>query len=114
MSKNSIRVRFAPAPTGMMHLGNVRTALMNFLFAKYKGGTFVLRIEDTDPERNYDPKAEGIISDLQWLGITHDEGPNIGGPHKPYFQSQRTKKYSDHLNKLIEQKAVYQCFCTEQ
>ncbi len=114
MSKNSIRVRFAPAPTGMMHLGNVRTALLNYLFAKRKGGTFVLRIEDTDSERNYDPEAKEIIHDLHWLGLDYDEGPYAKEPYKPYFQSQRTPIYQKYLNELIENNGAYRCFCSPE
>lgn len=112
MSKSSVRVRFAPSPTGLMHLGNVRTALMNYLFAQQKNGAFVLRIEDTDPERNFDPGAKHIIADLHWLGLKYDEGPEVGGPHAPYFQSQRMDLYKKVLDQLIEKKAVYRCFCT--
>ena len=124
MSTVKPRVRFAPAPTGMMHLGNIRTALMNALFAKKHDGTFVLRIEDTDAQRNYDPKAHQIIADLAWLGLTHDEGPSsdksMAGkpqthePHPPYFQSQRAPIYQAKLDELIANKSVYRCFCTEE
>lgn len=112
--KTTIRVRFAPAPTGMMHLGNIRTALMNYLFAQQKQGTFVLRIEDTDAERNFDPQAKEIRTDLGWLGLTYNEGPGIGGPYEPYFQSQRTAIYQERLNTLAKQGAIYRCFCTEE
>ncbi len=108
----NIRVRFAPAPSGFMHLGNVRTALINFLFAKQKQGTFVLRIEDTDTQRNMDPKAEKIISDLNWLNLQYNEGPVKGGPHVPYFQSQRTEIYKTALQELIKTGITYRCFCT--
>jgi len=114
MEKTKVRVRFAPSPTGLMHLGNVRTALMNYLFAKQKDGTFVLRIEDTDPERNFDPEAKTIISDLQWLGIHYNEGPTIGGAFGPYFQSKRAKIYKENLDILIKEKKVYRCFCTAE
>jgi len=114
MEKNKVRVRFAPSPTGLMHLGNVRTALMNYLFSKQKNGTFVLRIEDTDPERNFDPEAKTIISDLQWLGIEYNEGPVIGGSFAPYFQSKRADIYKKNLDNLIKEKKVYRCFCTAQ
>ncbi len=111
---NKIRVRFAPAPTGMMHLGNIRTALMNYLFARQKGGTFILRVEDTDPERNYDPGAKKIMEDLAWLDITYQEGPVVGGPYAPYFQSERTDLYKKNLQKLIDSQNVYRCFCTQE
>ena len=83
-----VRVRFAPAPTGMMHLGNVRAAIMNFLFAKQQNGVFIVRVEDTDSERNYDPGAANIIADLNWLGLHYTEGPDVGGAFGPYFQSE--------------------------
>lgn len=111
MEKNTVRVRFAPAPTGMMHLGNIRTALMNYLMAHQKQGTFVLRIEDTDTERNYDPGAVKIQEDLHWLGLIPDEGPEKGG-FGPYFQSQRTEIYIQKLHELVEKNIVYRCFCT--
>jgi len=114
MEEKKVRVRFAPSPTGMMHLGNVRTALMNYLFAKQKNGTFVLRIEDTDPERNFDPEAKHIISDLQWLELHYDEGPLKGGPFAPYFQSKRSNIYQEKLQHLIKNKQVYRCFCTQE
>ena len=115
MDKNlPIRVRFAPAPTGLMHLGNVRTALMNYLFAKQKKGTFIVRIEDTDTQRNYDPEAKKIIEDLTWLSLTHDEGPQKGGPHVPYFQSQRNEIYQEYIKKLQEKNKIYRCFCTPE
>jgi nondiscriminating glutamyl-tRNA synthetase len=109
-----VRVRFAPSPTGMMHLGNVRTALLNYLFARQKNGTVILRIEDTDPERNFDPNGVLIIKDLQWLGLSYDEGPHVGGPYAPYQQSARNHLYQEQLDILEGQKLVYRCFCTPQ
>lgn len=109
-----VRVRFAPAPTGMMHLGNVRTALMNYLVARQKQGTFILRIEDTDAERNFDPGAVKLQEDLAWLSLTFDEGPGKGGPHAPYYQSERTAIYQENLQKIIASKHVYRCFCTSE
>jgi glutamyl-tRNA synthetase len=111
---HKVRVRFAPSPTGMMHLGNVRAALINFLFAQQKQGTFVLRIEDTDAQRMFDPEAQKIIEDLKWLGLSYNEGPHIGGPYAPYYQSQRTDLYEKQRMVFEEQKAIYRCFCTEQ
>jgi nondiscriminating glutamyl-tRNA synthetase len=113
MHHTAVRVRFAPAPTGMMHLGNIRSALINALYAKHYNGTLVLRIEDTDTDRNYDPHAEKIQADLDWLGLTFDESPQKGGPYGPYFQSERTSLYAHELQKLIDAKAVYRCFCDE-
>src|SRR5437870_2774330 len=114
MTNSTVRVRFAPAPTGMMHLGNIRTALFNFLLARQKNGTYILRIEDTDPIRNYDPEATKIIEDIHWLGIDYDEGPIKGGPYIPYFQSQRDPHYKKSLDELIQKKLVYRCFCTSE
>lgn len=108
------RVRFAPSPTGLMHLGNVRAALLNYLFAHKNKGTFVLRIEDTDLERNCDPNAQKIIHDLNWLGLTPQEGPIQGGPHAPYFQSQRNNLYQEQIEHLKELGHIYRCFCTAE
>lgn len=112
MEKNTFRVRFAPAPTGMMHLGNIRTALMNYLIAQQKQGEFILRIEDTDKERNYDPQALKIQEDLAWLSLTFNEGPQVGGPYGPYFQSERDAIYQEKLNELVAAGAAYRCFCS--
>ncbi len=114
MANKPFRVRFAPAPTGMMHLGNIRTALMNFLIARKKDGTFVVRVEDTDPERNFDPGAVKIMEDLKWLGIEYQEGPEAGGPHEPYFQSERADIYQEKLKELIKMDGAYRCFCTAE
>ncbi|MDP3889010.1 MAG: glutamate--tRNA ligase [bacterium] len=112
MKKNTVRVRFAPSPTGMMHLGGIRTALMNYLFARKYKGTYIVRIEDTDQKRDFDPGGKHIISDLLWLGLEHDEGPDKGGPHEPYLQSQRGHLYKEKLEYLIQNNFVYRCFCT--
>lgn len=114
MAIGLVRVRFAPSPTGRMHLGGVRTALLNFLFAHQKNGTFVLRIEDTDQERMFDPEAKLIMADLLWLGLKFEEGPGVGGPFAPYYQSERNSVYQDHLDILIAKKLVYKCFCTTE
>lgn len=114
MTTPTYRVRFAPAPTGMMHLGNVRTALMNFIFAQQKQGTFILRIEDTDASRNFDPQAHEIIADLTWLSIFYQEGPIIGGAHAPYFQSQRNAIYQEKLDVLKKSHKIYPCFCSTE
>jgi nondiscriminating glutamyl-tRNA synthetase len=111
---SSIRVRFAPSPTGFMHLGNVRAALMNFLFAKQKQGTFILRIEDTDNERNFDEAKQRISEDLAWLGLTYTEGPGVGGDFGPYEQSARHHLYKEKLAELIRINRVYRCFCTPE
>ncbi len=114
MNKGSVRVRFAPSPSGFMHLGNVRTAIMNYLFARQKNGTFILRIEDTDPQRNFDPEGIQILKDLAWLELSFDEGPDKGGPYSPYFQSKRFAQYTDALHTLQEKQLVYPCFCTSE
>lgn len=114
MNKNSIRVRFAPSPTGMMHLGGVRTALLNYLFAHHNNGSFVIRLEDTDQQRDVDPRGVKILEDLHWLGLEHHEGPDRGGPYAPYIQSERTEIYVQMLQELIEKKRVYRCFCSQE
>ncbi len=111
---NSVRTRFAPSPTGIMHIGNVRAALLNYLFAHQNNGTFILRIEDTDQQRNIAHGTEFIIKHLNWLGLNFQEGPNIGGPFGPYFQSQRFDIYQKYLKDLQTKKLVYQCFCTPE
>ncbi len=109
---HGVRVRFAPSPTGHLHVGNARTALFNWLFARGKGGTFILRIEDTDVERSTTVSEEAIFEDLRWLGLDWDEGPMKGGPRGPYRQSERTEAYAGAARRLLEQGAAYYCFCT--
>ena len=109
-----VRVRFAPSPTGRTHLGSGRTALYNYLLARQTGGQFILRIEDTD-QRRYVPGAEEeLIQSLHWLGLSWDEGPDVGGPHAPYHQSQRREIYQQHARQLIESGHAYYCFCTPE
>lgn len=110
----SVRVRFAPSPTGFMHLGNVRAALLNYLFARQQRGTFVLRIEDTDAQRNLDVAGKKILDDLAWLGLTYDEGPIVGGEFGPYNQSERSAHHQKRLDELIAANLVYRCFCTPE
>ena len=110
----NVRVRFAPAPTGLLHIGNARTALFNFLFAKRNQGAFVLRIEDTDLERSTDTSIERIVEDLKWLGIFWDEGPDRGGPVGPYRQSQRLSVYREFADRLCQEGKGYKCFCSEE
>jgi len=110
----NVRVRFAPAPTGLLHIGNSRTALFNFLFAKRHQGTFVLRIEDTDIERSTEPSIDCIIEDLKWLGISWDEGPDRDGSNGPYRQSQRLSIYQEFANRLLQEGKSYKCFCSEE
>lgn len=107
----SVRTRFAPSPTGIMHIGNVRAALLNYLFARQNHGTFILRIEDTDQQRNIENGTDSVVKHLLWLGLTYSEGPNIGGAFGPYFQSQRSNLYEKHLNDLYAKNFVYRCFC---
>jgi nondiscriminating glutamyl-tRNA synthetase len=109
-----VRVRFAPSPTGDLHLGNVRTALYNWLYARHTGGTFILRIEDTDKERSTEASVEGLLDILKWLGLQWDEGPQVGGPHASYRQSERTPIYVEHLERLKAGGHLYPCFCTEE
>jgi glutamyl-tRNA synthetase len=108
----SIRTRFAPSPTGALHFGSVRTALFAWLHARHAGGTFILRIEDTDQER-YIPGTEALILEtLSWLGLTWDEGPEVGGPHEPYIQSLRIPTYREHADRLVADGNAYWCTCT--
>ena len=109
-----VRVRFAPSPTGYLHVGGARTALFNWLFARRHGGTFVLRIEDTDAERSSWEMVAGIVDGMRWLGLDWDEGPDIGGPHAPYFQSQRLEKYRAMAAQLVAGGHAYFCFCTPE
>ena len=106
-----VRVRFAPSPTGYLHIGGARTALFNWLYARRHGGTFVLRIEDTDTERSSWEMVTGIVDGLRWLGLDWDEGPDIGGPHAPYFQSQRIDRYRAIADRLVASERAYYCYC---
>jgi glutamyl-tRNA synthetase len=109
----TVRTRFAPSPTGRLHLGNVRAAAFNWLFARRHAGAFVLRIEDTDVERNAQGGEEGILEDLRWLGLDWDEGPGVEGPHAPYRQSQRGAVYAAAVEALVASGRAYPCFCVE-
>jgi glutamyl-tRNA synthetase len=109
-----VRVRFAPSPTGSLHVGGARTALFNYLYAKKMGGDFVLRVEDTDQARSTRASEESMIADLKWLGLDWDEGPDIGGPCGPYRQSERGEIYKALAQKLVESGHVYPCFCTDE
>ena len=110
----SLRVRFAPSPTGYLHVGGARTALFNWLLARRHGGVFVLRIEDTDAERSSWEMVGGIVEGLRWLGLDWDEGPDVGGPHAPYFQSQRLDKYRAQAQRLVQRGRAYYCYCTPE
>jgi nondiscriminating glutamyl-tRNA synthetase len=114
MSNPNTRVRFAPSPTGMLHVGNARTALYNWLFARHTGGNFILRVEDTDVERSEARFETQLIEDLKWLGLDWSEGPQIGGPYAPYRQSERLGIYQQHTELLLQQGKAYRCFCTAE
>lgn len=109
---NGVRVRMAPSPTGSPHVGLVRTALYNWAFARHHGGTFVFRIEDTDAARNTEESYNSIIELMRWLGLDWDEGPEVGGPHAPYRQSERADFYADALARLRASSHTYECYCT--
>ena len=110
----TVRTRFAPSPTGFMHLGNLRTALYAYLYARHEKGTFVLRIEDTDQEREVEGAVEAIYRSLKQAGLSHDEGPDIGGEYGPYVQSQRKDTYLPYARQLVENGGAYYCFCTKE
>ena len=110
----TVRTRFAPAPTGYMHVGNVHTALFAWLFARHHGGKFILRIEDTDEVRSTPEALEHIYAGLRWLGLDWDEGPDIGGPYGPYIQSQRLDIYRKYVDKLLAEGKAYECFCSPE
>jgi glutamyl-tRNA synthetase/nondiscriminating glutamyl-tRNA synthetase len=109
-----VRVRFAPRPTGFVHVGNARTALFNWLFARHQGGVFILRVEDTDAERSKPEYERQLIEDLRWFGLDWDEGPDRGGPLGPYRQSERRAIYAEYAQKLIAQGDAYYCFCSAE
>ncbi len=109
-----IRTRFAPSPTGYMHLGNLRTALYEYLIAKKEGGTFILRLEDTDQSRLVEGATEAIYNTLKITGLKHDEGPDVGGAYGPYIQSERKAGYLDYAKQLVEKGEAYYCFCTKE
>jgi len=109
-----IRVRMAPSPTGRLHIGTARTALYNWLFARRNGGTFILRIEDSDRQRSLDEFAQDILDSLRWLGIDWDEGPEVGGPYGPYFQSQKLGRYRQVADDMTSRGLAYPCYCTPE
>ncbi|AGK98144.1 glutamate--tRNA ligase [Clostridium pasteurianum] len=114
MAAKEVRTRFAPSPTGYMHIGNLRTALYTYLIAKHEGGKFILRIEDTDQERFVEGAVDIIYKTLAFTGLVHDEGPDIGGPVGPYVQSERRGLYLDYAKKLVEKGEAYYCFCSKE
>jgi glutamyl-tRNA synthetase len=109
-----VRVRYAPSPTGMPHVGNIRTALFNWVFARHHGGKFIVRIEDTDRSRFVEGSEQAILQSLRWLGLDWDEGPEVGGPYAPYYQSQRLEIYQRIAHQLVEEGKAYKCFCTPE
>lgn len=111
---SGVRVRFAPSPTGSLHVGGARTALFNWLYAKNQGGKMILRIEDTDKARSTLESEQAVLRDLAWLGIKWDEGPDVGGPYGPYRQSERKDMYKKYVDQLVEAGVAYPCFCTDE
>ena len=105
---SDVRVRFAPSPTGYFHIGGARTALFNWLYAKHTQGKFILRIEDSDTERNKKESLESLLTNLRWMGLDWDEGPEVGGPYGPYFQSERNEIYKKYLQQLKDAGRVYE------
>ncbi len=114
MTTEQVRVRFAPSPTGYLHVGGARTALFNYLFAKHYDGTFILRIEDTDRTRYQEDACREIFESLRWLGMHWDEGPDAGGEYGPYYQSERREMYTEHVQNLLDNGHAYRCFCTAE
>ena len=110
----TLRMRFAPSPSGYLHIGNVRSTLFTWLWCKSQGGTFVLRVEDTDQERSSIDSVRAVLDDLKWLGLQWDEGPEVDGPYAPYFQSERRAIYHAHTEQLIADKKAYRCYCTKE
>ena len=110
----TVRVRFAPSPTGHLHVGGARTAIFNWLFARHNDGTFIIRVEDTDQARSTRESETMVLDDLRWLGLAWDEGPDIGGPHAPYRQSERIGRYAEVARELLDRGIAYPCFCTEE
>ncbi len=111
---SNVRVRFAPSPTGYLHIGGVRTALFNWLYARHYKGTFILRIEDTDQTRSTDESIKAILDGMEWCGMDYDEGPGVGGPHGPYRQTERLDIYREHVEKLLSSGRAYKCYCTPE
>jgi glutamyl-tRNA synthetase len=109
-----VRCRFAPAPSGSIHVGNARSALFSWLYARHHGGVFILRVEDTDASRVSEEAFHGVVESLRWFGIDWDEGPDVGGPHGPYRQSQRGDLYREHVDRLLARGSAYRCYCTAE
>ncbi len=109
-----VRVRFAPSPTGHLHVGGARTAIFNWLFARHHGGAFIIRVEDTDQARSTRESEQMVLDDLRWLGLDWDEGPETGGPHAPYRQSERVELYGRVARELLDRGVAYRCYCSEE
>ena len=114
LSDRAVRVRFAPSPTGDLHVGNIRTALFDWAYARHTGGTFIFRIEDTDRERVTDQYIQAAIDTLTWLGLDWDEGPEIGGSYGPYQQSERLSIYAEWSARFLAQGDAYHCYCSSE
>src|SRR5258708_6750187 len=110
----TVRTRFAPSPTGYLHIGGVRAALFNWLFARQHGGQFILRIDDTDEQRNVAAALAPFLHGFQWLGLDWDEGAEVGGPHGPYYQSQKGERYKEVVKQLVEKGAAYYDYATPE
>ena len=113
MAKNKVRVRYAPSPTGHLHIGNARTALFNYLFARHYKGQFIIRIEDTDTKRNIEDGERSQLDNLKWMGLDWDEGPDKGGDFGPYRQSERRDLYDQYIQQLLDQDLAYKSYMTE-
>jgi len=111
---NAPRLRFAPSPSGFLHIGGARTALFCWLYARRHGGQFILRVEDTDAARTSEESIQAILDGLRWLGLDWDEGPEVGGPHAPYFQSKRREVYQQYIDQLVESGHLYRCYCSTE
>ena len=111
---SNVRVRFAPSPTGKLHIGGARTAIYNWAFARANGGTFILRIDDTDPTRSTDENTQIILRAMRWLGLDWDEGPEVGGDFGPYAQTERLDLYKQTAERLLAEGKAYPCFCTPE
>ncbi|NLE75602.1 MAG: glutamate--tRNA ligase, partial [Chloroflexi bacterium] len=114
MTMEKVRVRFAPSPTGFFHVGGLRSALFNYLFARHHGGTFILRIEDTDRARFHPEALADLFTSLRWVGLEWDEGPEAGGDRGPYFQSQRLEIYHRYVQQLVDAGRAYPCYCSKE
>lgn len=114
MTQNTVRVRFAPSPTGYLHIGGARTAIYNWLYARHSGGKFLLRIEDTDRHRYVPDALNDIMASMRWLGLDWDEGPEAGGDYGPYFQSERLELYKKYAEQLVDRGLAYRCYCTPE